>query len=173
MTRFVIFVAFLFVWNFLNILADPPYTYRNVGDFKFQTDNVSYRLPNTTKPEAYEIVLFTNIADGGFVFSGTVKIAVRVLQQTNNITLHQRQLTIGSVKLEHEDGHPIRTALPDYDPVTEFLTINTIDDPIWPGSKVFLTIEYKGLLRQDYAGFYRSSYRNSDGKQVYDIFIQI
>lgn len=167
MARFIFVIAFLFLWNFVNILADPPpWTYRNVGDFNFKPDNVSYRLPNNTKPESYDITIMTDIADGHFEFSGTVKIGIRILETTRTITLHQRQLKIDSVKLETEFGRSIPILLPEYRPDTEFLTITTAGDTISPGNKVFLTIHYKGTLRKDFAGFYRSSYTNSDGKRV-------
>lgn len=168
MARLIFVIGFLFFWNFINIFANPPYTYRDVGEFKFKKDIINYRLPNNTKPEAYVITIATDIANGKFEFDGTVKIAVRVLETTRNITLHQRQLKILSTELVTDDNHRYRTLLPHYDPDTEFLTITTTEEVIYPGNLVYLTIKYKGTLRDDAAGFYRSSYTNSEGKKVYE-----
>ncbi|XP_055315275.1 aminopeptidase N-like [Sitodiplosis mosellana] len=167
MARLIFATVFLFLWNFLYISADPPLEYADVGEFTFKPDNVSYRLPNNTKPEAYDILILTDIADGKFEFTGMVKITIRALEKTNTITLHQRQLKISAVQLDSEDGDRIQILPPQYDPVTEFLTITTTEKTIWPASKVILTISYKGTLREDTAGFYRSSYTNSDGKKVW------
>lgn len=167
MTRFIFIVAFLFLWNFANISANPP---SNVSGHELKKDNVSYRLPNNTRPETNDIEIVTEIARGNFEFSGTVRIGIRVIELTKNITLHQRQLKVRSIKLETESGHSISTLPPEYQPMTEFFTITTDGDVIQPGNKVFLTIDYKGTLREDFAGFYRSSYTNSDGKRVYDYF---
>lgn len=168
MARLIFVIAFLFLWNFLNISADPPYTYRDVGEFEFKKDTINYRLPNNTKPEAYVITISTDIANGKFEFDGTVRISVRVLKSTRNITLHQRQLKILSTELKDEFDHRYRILLPHYDPDTEFLTITTTEDVIYPGNLLYLTIKYKGTLREDAAGFYRSSYTNSNGKKVYE-----
>lgn len=168
MTRLIFVIAFLFLWNFSNISANPPYTYRDVGEFKFKKDIINYRLPNNTKPEAYIITITTDIANGKFEFDGTVKIAVRVLETTRNITLHQRQLKILSAELVTDYDRRYKILLPHYDPDTEFLTIATTDEVIHPGNLVYLTIKYKGILREDAAGFYRSSYTNSEGKKVYE-----
>lgn len=166
MVRLLFVVAFLFSWNFFYISADPPFGYENVGDFTFAPDEVNYRLPNNTKPETYDISITTDIAHEIFEFSGTVKIGVRALNITDSITLHQRQLKIDRINLETEFGLNVRVLPPHYDPVTEFLTIYTTDEPLLPANLYFLTITYKGTLREDMGGFYRSSYTNSDGKTV-------
>lgn len=149
-----------FVW------ADPPFVLRDVGDFATaQEEEIHYRLPNNTRPEAYEVSLKTDIADGNFNFSGEVEIRVNVLEESNFITLHQRQLEIVSARLTGEDEEEIPLADFSYDSVTEFLTFTTVDRKFAVGEKLFLTIKYTGELRSDGAGFYRSSY-DSNGKQM-------
>lgn len=168
MARLLLVAVLLILWNFSCISADPPFQYGNVGDFIFKPDEVNYRLPNNTKPETYDISITTDIAIGIFDFSGSVKIGVRALDKTDSITLHQRKLKIDQISLETEFGKIVRILPASYDPVTEFLTIFTTDEPLLPANLYFLTIQYKGTLRDDMGGFYRSSYTNSDGKKVYE-----
>lgn len=127
-----------------------------------RTNEVGYRLPNETSPESYEITIVTNIDKNNFTFSGTVVIHVRVLEVTSNITLHARQLTIESVKLESETRADVKLDLFVYDESTEFLTIPTVTQ-LEAGKLYTLTVKYTGELRTDYFGFYRSSYVNSSG----------
>lgn len=124
------------------------------------TNGVSYRLPNNTKPEEYAIELRTNIDKKEFNFTGKVTIKLRALESTKNITLHQRQLTIGEHWLQAENGKPINVGQWNYDKTTEFLVI-PVTDGLEKDQRYALTIAYTGELRADMGGFYRSSYVNS------------
>lgn len=129
--------------------------------------SLSYRLPNNTKPEEYDISLTTNIHTGDFNFQGKVIIKVRAVETSTSITLHHRQLTIKTVQLSTTSAVklPITTIdPPEYDADTELLTIRltpglTLDE----GLLYILEIDYEGTLRGDEAGFYRSSYKDAEG----------
>lgn len=123
------------------------------------TSNLNYRLPNNTKPEHYAITLTTNIDKNEFSFTGEVIITLRALESTKNITLHQRQLTIDKVVLLLANGRQIKVNY-NYDKTTEFLEISVADE-LEKDQRYFLTINYRGELRTDSGGFYRSSYNNS------------
>lgn len=165
MARPVILIAIVFSCIFPIIWANPPYKFENVPEFAFEDEDIKYRLPNNTRPEAYAVYLKTDIADDKFNFSGEVDIRVNVLEESNSITLHQRQLKIISAQLFGEDEEEIALSPFTYDSVTEFLTFTTVDHTFSVGDKLFLSIKYTGELRTDGGGFYRSSY-NSNGKQM-------
>lgn len=140
------------------------------NDFKIDTttDLITYRLPNNTKPETYDITLVTNIDKNNFNFSGKVDINIFVLEASSEITLHARQLTIESVKLfVHANKNEIKLYPFTYNETTEFLTIPT-QTQLQKGINYILTVEYTGELRSDLFGFYRSFYIDSQGgtKQV-------
>lgn len=137
------------------IWADPI-KLRNIERIK--RANPQYRLPNNTRPESYEIFLTTEIADGIFEFTGVVQIDVNVVEESNSITLHHRQLEITSTQLLAGEKE-ISLAPVNYDSVSEFLTLTTVNHKFSAGDKLQLTIEYKGTLREDRGGFYRSSYK--------------
>ncbi len=140
-------------------------TLPSTRDIQPRIDGYAYRLPNTTKPEAYFIDLTTNIQSNLYNFVGTVNIDIVVLQPTPVITLHQRQLDISFVTLDNipSTGTTIPLGAFYYDPITEFLSIPLESGTLTVGGRYKLTIIYTGRLRTDEAGFYRSSYLTDDG----------
>lgn len=163
----LIFIISLFLLSCLKISAFTPIKEQYFANIKSKDDQINYRLPNNTKPEAYDIFLKTDVANGNFEFFGSVKITIRVLQTSNEITLHQRQLDITSIELVQNDGEQVTIVGRKYDKTTEFLSILTAHNALKQGSKLFLRIDYKGTLREDAGGFYRSSYTDENGKRVY------
>ncbi|XP_031633026.1 aminopeptidase N-like [Contarinia nasturtii] len=142
---------------------DPKY--QRIYDEK--DSEITYRLPNNTKPETYDITITTRIDEGLFDFDGKVAIQIVALESTNSITLHYRQLTITSQSLRKVDDNSM-IALDDYkyDKTTELLTFPT-KTQLEKDKKYILTIEYKGELRTDRAGFYRASYVDAIGQEIF------
>lgn len=132
-------------------------------------DEPSYRLPNNTYPEEYDISLVTRIHAGDFAFSGVVRISITTFENvSSSIVLHHRQLAIGNIKLWTTNANPVEVPVGAYSYVlqTELLTI-PVTNGLSANTKYTLVIEYTGELRLDNGGFYRSSYINDDGVQRY------
>lgn len=149
---------------FAGISAEFPSTIGHINESPSEIAPLNYRLPNNTKPEAYSVFLVTDVADKVFEFSGKVSILINVLEDTNTITLHHRQLRNICAKLHDAEGRAAKVSIKSYDPDTEQLTFET--KQLAAGSKVTLKIKYEGTLRTDRGGFYRSSYRNSKNQAV-------
>lgn len=123
----------------------------------------TYRLPNTTVPNSYDISLRTWIDEGNFQFNGNVRVNISILESTNTITLHHRYLTIGDVRLFSDtDSIPILSY--SYNATFEFFTVS-VEETLAPGETFILDVDYNGTLRTDEAGFYRSSYLADDGSR--------
>lgn len=127
-----------------------PLDPNNVHKFSIGTraDEQNYRLPNDTKPETYDITIKTTVdeaVDGdetNFNFDGKVIINIKVLEDTNKITLHARQLIITNIALK--DGSTnIETDPYDYQIVPEFVVIPT-KTTLQKDKNYELTIEYTG-----------------------------
>ncbi len=133
-----------------------------------QDDGRRYRLPNDTIPETYDITLTTRVDNGIFSFTGNVRIGILANESTQVITLHHRQLTITNVQLftTTTPAQAVTIGAFDYDPLTEFLLIPVAVN-LTAGTRYTLSIDYAGILREDDAGFYRSSYRNDSGVQIW------
>lgn len=148
--------------------AEHPIT-QHAGKVELrQDDGRRYRLPNDTVPESYDITLTTRIDYADFIFNGNVRIGIYVNESTQLITLHHRQLTITDVQLWTTTSPAQQVALGayTYDPVLEFLQI-PVSVSLTAGVRYSLSIDYTGTLREDNYGFYRSSYRNDDGRQIW------
>lgn len=135
-----------------------------------------YRLPNDTVPEHYSVRLVTNVHREDFTFSGEVDININVVQTTSVITLHHRQLVIGSVRLNNANTPTVDVLLAPiaYDEATNLLSVPLASTvaPLAVGSKYILHITFTGTLRTDQGGFYRSSYTANDGTNRYDFNVQ-
>jgi aminopeptidase N len=126
----------------------------------------SSRLPKTSIPLSYDITLWTNVHSGAREFNGKVSIIIDVLEETDKITLHNHGLVVQSenVKLvaynSEEDGDEF-TIETSEDTSKDFFHITTASK-IEIG-RYRIEISYKGQLGLDMNGFYRSSYRTSEG----------
>ncbi len=139
-------------------------------------DNVNYRLPNNTHPTTYDLSIYTRVDESNFDFTGNVKIGIVVDQQTREIVLHARQLTIVNVTLSRfcNDTQVSVELLPfEYDYVCEFLKIQTNQTVLNENERLILEINYWGTLRDYGAGFYRSNYVDADGRFRSVIFYQL
>lgn len=152
--------------------AVNPLLYRqfpidDIPEIEPRQNVISYRLPNNTIPESYNVQFTTLVHQGDRAFSGSVEITINVVSPTSSIVLHHRQLTIGTITLTNANGAaivPLAPAPYPYDPITEFLTINLAANqlPLPVGSRYILRIQYSGDLRYDEAGFYLSTYVAAD-----------
>ena len=136
-----------------------------IAPFKDPFDDIDYRLPNNTRPIHYDIWLKTDIDQGELGFSGRVSIHIEALENTNEITLHYRQLTIMNIDLLRSTGGSIQSNVPytKKDDV-EFLVIKPSARLI-ENANYTIVISYIGQLRSDDAGFYRSSYTDESGNK--------
>ncbi|XP_012252261.2 uncharacterized protein LOC105683883 [Athalia rosae] len=122
----------------------------------------AYRLPNTLSPEKYTITLTPYIYEGNFTFDGTVNIAINVIETTNNIYLHAKNLVIESVQVTLANSSSVLDTVVVLNNATDVLHI-ILGKPLAAGSTVNLEIGYTGILAIDMTGFYRSSYTDVNG----------
>ena len=114
-----------------------------------------WRLPRHALPRRYDLSLRPDLDDARF--TGRVVITVDLTTTTRSIVLNSAELEVHSVFV---DGQPAPFRL---DPENERLHIGTIDE-IGPGS-VMVDISFTGILNDKLRGFYRSTYRDPDGRE--------
>lgn len=141
-----------------------------IESYQLETD-ISYRLPNNTKPVLYDLAIETWVDEGRFDFNGSVNIRVKVLEDdTNSITLHSRNLNIlewNLQKMVSEELISVPVENPIIDEATDFITFALVgNEKLEQDVDYRLFITFSGMLRAEQDGFYRSSYRNSDGNEV-------
>lgn len=127
----------------------------------------SLRLPKTSIPYLYDLALNTAVHTGQRAFSGTVKISIAILEPTNYITLHNRQLDIdfSSITLKNTLTDVEYDVTVSNDEEREFIHIESAT-PLQEMELFTLEISFAGLLQLGTSGFYRSSYR-LDGETRY------
>lgn len=127
---------------------------------------VNYRLPTNSIPERYELKFDPNLED--FTFTGEIKINLVVLQQSSNITLHAKNLSIIENKTElrsYSTSGPLYTIEKhEYNETTDFLILKSTRT-LQVGLYV-LILFFSGTLNDKNIGFYRSSYQDSKNKTV-------
>lgn len=156
------------------VVAENPIWRKVEGDLEpeaeaeiapFQEVDESYRLPSVTVPTHYNLHLRTAIHRNDRTFQGTVEIDINVLEATNKITIHNRNLAIQKVTV-YRDG--VEQEVPPFetDPRTEHLTI-TCSQLLTIGSYM-VKVEFEGRLQNNNnQGFFASSYLDDDGKRRY------
>lgn len=139
----------------------------SVSESDFYSKNIQYRLPKNTKPIKYILQITTAVHQGEKKFSGNVKIHFETLENSNHITLHNRQITINEVDLLNSSTSGIiESNVPvSFRDEVDFLIIKPSANLI-KGEEYILKISYQGLLSDDNTGFYISSYVNKDGIKV-------
>lgn len=133
-----------------------------------RADPINYRLPNQTVPVHYDVEIYTKVHLKEEKFNGTVKISIKVVEDTKNVVLHARQLTVDSARIL--DGITPIDCSADYptENPTEFLTITPKDGrTLTKGKELVVEIKYNGKLRTDNGGFYRSTYKKANGEEVW------
>uniref|UniRef100_A0A182QRY1 Aminopeptidase N n=1 Tax=Anopheles farauti TaxID=69004 RepID=A0A182QRY1_9DIPT len=130
-----------------------------------------YRLPKTSVPLHYDLHLRTEIHRNERTFQGSVGIQLQVLEVTDRLVLHNRNLVITSAKLsalpDGVTGAPQLIGDVTYatDATFEHITF-TSPSVLQPGFYL-LEVVYEGRLATNDDGFYVSSYVNDRDERVY------
>lgn len=139
-----------------------------------RANETDYRLPTNVRPIHYKITLDPLIEETDpSTFNGEVTIRVKVIEETESITLHYNDLTINDVIIAEVNTETNLTVNDTYDPVTHFWVIrfHTNDGEDAEGTfkaneEYLITASYSGHHQDDMYGFYRSSYKDTNGKTV-------
>lgn len=122
-----------------------------------------FRLPTALRPQSYDVRILTQLENpDDFRFNGTVKIQIEVLQNTHNITLHSKDLTIDDTEItlsqiggeETTENCITSTAV---NPTHDFYILKTCKE-LLAGQVYELSLHFSAKLQDQLAGYYRSSY---------------
>ncbi|CAI6344932.1 unnamed protein product [Macrosiphum euphorbiae] len=115
-----------------------------------------FRLPENTSPLSYDLWFAPNMSD--FTFEGCAKILVAINTGTISVTLNLNNLTVTNV--EAKDVSTNRDVVVtgfEYQTKNEQFVIS-FQRAVPNNKQLLLTIKYKGYIRDDKRGLYRSSY---------------
>ncbi len=117
----------------------------------------AYRLPRTIFPRRYDLRLTPDL--DALEFTGVETIALDVVDEVTEIVLNAVEIEITSAVVEATAGSAPATIA--YDEETQRVILTT-GSPI-PRGDAHLALEFRGVLNDRLAGFYRSTFTDIDG----------
>ncbi|KAI8393668.1 aminopeptidase [Radiomyces spectabilis] len=120
-------------------------------------------LPTNVKPTHYDLTLSPDLQ--AFVFQGRVKVDLDVVEPTTSLTLNAQDINIQSASLYKDQNSQNATNI-TYNSDKHEATL-TFADTIPASAKVTLDLVFDGVLNDQMAGFYRSSYKDANGTTQY------
>ncbi|KAH8232362.1 hypothetical protein KR032_004785 [Drosophila birchii] len=130
-----------------------------------------YRLPTDLLPHMYHLSILTHL-DGpeSFRFSGVVNILIEVLRDTNNITLHSKNLTIDESRttLTRLSGRTIKdicVSSTAVNPTEDYYILNPCQK-LLADNFYELRLFFSAEIDQTMSGYYRSSYRDPETNET-------
>ncbi|ESP00390.1 hypothetical protein LOTGIDRAFT_238560 [Lottia gigantea] len=127
------------------------------------TSDTGNKLPGHIKPIYYDIILKPYIYNGQpstFTFDGYVKIKLRCMETSMNITLHVNNLMISRKTMQiTESNNGTAPTIMDvvYDTKRQLMIIK-LDDAVYKGFDYFFSVRYSAKLSNNLFGFYYSKY---------------
>ncbi|KAI1383293.1 peptidase family M1-domain-containing protein [Hypoxylon trugodes] len=118
-------------------------------------------LPTNVVPTHYDVTLEPDFKK--FSFEGKVLIDFDVKEDSKSIALHTIEIQINSAIIRSGESVISSSSAITYDESKQISTIE-LKDPI-PKGKAQLEIKFIGLLNDQMAGFYRSTYKKPDGSE--------
>lgn len=119
---------------------------------------LTYRLPNNTRPTKYDLWVLTDVEKGIFNFTGRVKIEILAVEETDYVILQYRETTVDTVELLNGTERTDLGFTYELPYVYEFLKIY-LPRMMAVNETFELEINYHGELHYAYEnGFYRANY---------------
>jgi len=121
-----------------------------------------YRLPTALRPQKYNLRVLTHLDNPEDLrFEGSVKILFEVLENTKNITLHAKNLTIDESQITLKDTSSANKknciSSTEVNSIHDFYVMHTCEQ-LLAGEKYELTMPFSADLNRQLEGYYRSSY---------------
>ncbi|KAG0365379.1 hypothetical protein BGZ54_006572 [Gamsiella multidivaricata] len=119
-------------------------------------------LPANVTPSHYTLTITPDFKE--FTFGGYVEINVTIHEATKTVKVNTKDLTLKttSIEIDGKTHEPVSTTHDEHHDTTTF----NFEHELPKGSAV-LRILYDGILSDKMAGFYRSSYKDTEGNTKY------
>ncbi|KAJ0414679.1 peptidase family M1-domain-containing protein [Aspergillus carlsbadensis] len=121
-------------------------------------------LPTNVKPVHYDLTLEPNFET--FKYDGTVVIDLQVVEDTTSISLNSTEIDIHTATVSAQGSVVSSSPEISLNKDKQEATIK-FADTIPAGSSAQLKLTFTGTLNDNMAGFYRSSYKSSNGETKY------
>uniref|UniRef100_A0A1I7VNP8 Aminopeptidase n=3 Tax=Loa loa TaxID=7209 RepID=A0A1I7VNP8_LOALO len=126
------------------------------------------RLPELAKPTHYALTLSPDFKS--FTFRGQETADIEILKGTDYLKLHSSEINIKKAQLTLSDGSVLQDLGIEYDKKWTTVTLK-LPKHISP-QKAKVSLDFVGELNEKMRGFYRSSYKDADGRECYLVATQ-
>ncbi|TSR04319.1 Endoplasmic reticulum aminopeptidase 1 [Bagarius yarrelli] len=121
------------------------------------------RLPQSVSPFHYSLLIHPNLSS--LDISGSVKIRVDILQDTHTVILHSKELNISRAGVRGlAEGQSQALRVLEY-PAYQQIALVSEDMVLRRGNVYVIELEFAAKLSESFHGFYKSTYRTSDGEE--------
>ena len=120
-------------------------------------------LPDEVIPVAYDLTLESDLVN--FLFSGSEEIELEIKKSTTSISFHSKNLSIREIYVTTDGVKNDCVSMTQN--LKSFVTTTTFSKEIPKGNSTKLHIKFDGVLNDQLAGFYRSSYRDDNNNIHY------
>eukprot|EP00730_Choanoeca_flexa_P015746 TRINITY_DN7298_c0_g1_i2.p1 TRINITY_DN7298_c0_g1~~TRINITY_DN7298_c0_g1_i2.p1 ORF type:complete len:872 (+),score=286.73 TRINITY_DN7298_c0_g1_i2:3-2618(+) len=117
-------------------------------------------LPQQLKPVKYDIELKPDLVN--FTFEGKLSLQVQVAEVTNHVQLHSREIGYQTATFTN-NGETQEAVAINFNCKKQI--VDFVFDKDFAVGEGTLVVEYSGILNNQMAGFYRSTYTDIDGKK--------
>src|SRR6056300_518578 len=124
--------------------------------------NENIRLPKIATPHRYEINLDINLDE--FSYTGKEVVFLEIVDETKELQLHSLGIDIENAFIENDSGEHIEASI-NYLPEEERVSL-IFEDKVTQGDWQ-LYLDFKATIVDELRGFYRSSFKDSENKDVW------
>ncbi|CAG9540352.1 unnamed protein product, partial [Cercopithifilaria johnstoni] len=121
------------------------------------------RLPELVKPTHYALTLSPDLKN--FTFRGQETTDIEILKGTDHLKLHSSEIDIKKARLTLSDGSVLQDLDIEYDKKWTTVTLKLPKHISPQKAKIFL--DFVGELNDKMRGFYRSKYKDGNGRECY------
>ncbi len=120
----------------------------------------SYRLPRNVIPNHYDLAISVNLEEGSF--TGSERIDISVMDPSTQVTMNAAELTVETASITGTDGQT-QAAQVSVDAENQRISLTTENSV--PVGEAQIHIKFAGVLSDRLHGFYRSTYRDTNGEE--------
>jgi len=124
--------------------------------------NENIRLPKIAIPQRYEINLDINLEE--FSYTGKEIVFLEIVDETKELQLHSLGIDIENAFIENDSGEHVEASI-NYLPEEERVSL-IFEDKVTQGDWQ-LYLDFKATIVDELRGFYRSSFKDSENKDVW------
>ncbi|CAG9802728.1 unnamed protein product [Chironomus riparius] len=135
---------------------------------KRSDQSLNYRLPNNSLPISYDLWIMTDIHKSDLKFNGRVKIRIKIIEESETITIHSRDIIITKVDLYDKEGNLNKSSLEFKNSAMEDFLVIMLPSFLNVDDEIMLDIDYHGnMTNNETSGLYATSYQDEANEKVW------